>query len=464
MEDEKIVQANQKVVNNQAYWTEGRSRYFSGIFEDLKELKELGVFDGKKVAVVGSWNNITPINEIMRELGIKLTNIADNNPQKQGISRIGIISQSVESLKNEDNLVILIINNHFFKELRNQLLGLEFVENRDFFVVFGGEEQRQICAMRGNIKIGELGWEDCKQRIQVAYESYSIIYEKYGRKPIWLMHPSSLGDLYIFSLFLPTFYGVDSVDKCECVLIVTKNSVRELATILGYKYVEMITLVEAQKHWLVMMKLLGDEIQVKNAVSYGLSNTYQTLRNYSSVNFADSFYRYVFGMKTMPAPIYPQFPRRTKYVARQFEKGGLVKGRTVVISPYAGHFKSNIKPEQWEKLVKKLTEKGFVVCTNCASDDEKPIEGTVAPFIALKDCVEFLEMAGFFVGIRSGFCDLVCMADCKKIVISESGVPAGSDRFFSFNEMGIGKDIVELVDDCINTDKMLQDIYEMIVC
>ncbi len=44
-------------------------------------------------------------------------------------------------------------------------------------------------------------------------------------------------------------------------------------------------------------------------------------------------------------------------------------------------------------------------------------------FIELRDCVEFAETAGHYIGVRNGLCDVLCMADCRKIVIYETGAP-----------------------------------------
>ena len=68
------------------------------------------------------------------------------------------------------------------------------------------------------------------------------------------------------------------------------------------------------------------------------------------------------------------------------------------------------------------------------------------------------EQAGYFIGIRSGFCDLICMANCKKTVIYETGAPAGSINYFGFERMELGENIKEVINDCINTDELIDEL------
>lgn len=445
----------------EAAWLDERAEYFAGVHSDILKLKFQGVFNGKNIAIVGSWNNAGEINQILLNLGLKLTHIADNNPKKQNVSRLGIVSQSVESLKDVENLIILVLNNYFWKELQFQLSSLGFVEGKEFYIIYGGDRFRRNSLRSESIKITDEVWNKYKKCVKLGYQSYIEIREKYGGLPIWLMHQPSLGDLYIFSMFLPHAMGVDSVKECECVLVVTKNSVKKLANIIGFKYIELITFEKAYSNWLALMRLAGDKFNIHNAVYHGLNNIFQTLVHYSDVSFRDSFTKYVFQFEKEVTPVYPQFPKRREHVLEQFKKYGLIPGKTVLISPYAGHFIATITDKEWRYLINSLKNKGYTVCTNCGNAEEKPLPGTQAPFIELSDCIEFVETAGYFIGVRSGFCDLVCMANCQKIVIYETGAPAASIAYFGFKSMGIGENITEIVNDCIHTDEMIDNILEM---
>lgn len=442
-------------------WLPGRKEYFDALEYEIESLKNKGVFDNKKICLVGVWNNAGEMNEIFIKQGLKITNIADNNKNKQGVSRLGIISQSVNSLIYENDIVIIVANNAFWQNIRQQLLKLDFKENKDFFILFGGEHCKNLAMENVNLKMMPGGWENCKNRIIQAYEEYVELQKKYNDIPIWVMHQPSLGDLYIFSLYLPYIMRVDNISECNCVLIVTKKSVEKLAHILGFKNVELITFEHADQYWKILMRAMGDKINVYNAVFHGTNSSFENITHYADVTFADSFTKFVFQFRDNKEPIYPIFSTRKKIVDDIFLKYKLKKGKTILISPYAGHFVSNITTKNWETLINMLLEKGYSICTNCGSSEEKELPGTIPVFLEIQDCVEFVEQAGGFIGIRSGFCDLLCMADCIKAIIYETGAPAANIKYFGFERMKIGNNINEYVDDCIHTDIMLKNIADL---
>ena len=451
------------VAENSAFdeaWLNERAEYFAGIYEEVMALRLRGAFHNKNIAIVGSWDNAGEINNIITRLGLKLTHIADNNPTKQGVSRVGIISQSVGSLRYERDLVVLVINKWYWKDIHNQLSEMGFLEEQDYYIVYGGEKFKNRSSLASNaLSLPHSEWVQLKGYAKEAYASYIALERKYDGSPIWLMHQPSLGDLYIFSLFLPHAMGVNSVAECECVLIVTKSSVRKLAIALGFKYIELITFEDASKKWLLLMRMMGEHLNIKNAVHHGLNSVFQSLVHYSNATFKDSFTKYVFQFQNEVEPIYPVLPKRKEHVLKLFEEHGLILGKTVVISPYAGHFTAHIDQTHWDKLISVLKMKGYTVCTNRGNTEELPLPETEAPFIELQDCVEFVETAGYFIGIRSGFCDLVCVADCLKIVIYETGAPAASINYFGFHNMEIGdQGIIELINDCIHTDNLIEQI------
>jgi hypothetical protein len=452
--------SNSSACNFDAPWLNERSEYLNEVCSEIKALRDKGAFVGKRIAIVGSWNNAAEISKVLTYLGLAVNIIADNNPRKQGVSRRGIISQSVESLLDEENVCVLVLNNFYWKRIQRQLVGLGFIKDKDFYVLFGGEKLKFESGGYGNIlTLPQQKWDEYLVRAADGFAAYEKILSKYPTIPIWLMHQPSIGDLYIFSLFLPVEMGVDCISDCECVLIVTKNSTRKLAEAIGYRHIEMITFEEANRNWLMLLRLMGDRIKLRNAVYHGLNNIFQTLVHCTSVSFLDSFTKYVFHFKTDVSPVFPVFPKRTEHVLSQFREFGLKVGKTVVVSPYAGHFEATISLKQWEYLVGALSKKGYTVCSNCGSAEEPPLPDTVAPFIELQDCVEFVETAGYFIGVRSGFCDLICKANCKKIVIYETGAPAGSIEFFGLENMGIGDgDIIEVINDCIHTDELIEEI------
>jgi len=429
--------------------------------EKILSLKESGYFICKEIAIIGCWGMVKDVIDMLTSINLDVDHILDNDKKKQGFSRCGITVKSVECLASDDfdKIVILVITPIYWKEISIQLNHLGLKENRNYFVINYNEdavnEKTDYSVIFGNT-----GWLKQKKWIEAGFQYYSELVCKYPNLPIWLMHQPSIGDLHIFSLFLPYKMGVDSISKCECVLVVTKNSVKRYAEAIGYKYIELISLDRAVRELLTLIRITGGELKIKNAVFHGTTHFFEPLMWHSQLNFLDSFTKFVFNFKNEYNPIYFDLPRRKNIVDDLFKKHSLIPGKTVLISPYAGMFKAEISQEQWAFLVESLFKKGYSVCTNCAGPNEPPLNNTSAPFIELQDCVEFVETAGYFIGIRSGFCDAISNAKCMKIVVCDTSCHHTLPEFFSFKSMGIGKDIIELYNSGFNTKELIQQISE----
>lgn len=97
-------------------------------------------------------------------------------------------------------------------------------------------------------------------------------------------------------------------------------------------------------------------------------------------------------------------------------QNGAQVGKTVLLSPYANTVKP-IEMRYWSDLAEKLKENGFSILTNADGKEEAAIPGTRAVLVPYKNLIPFLEAAGWFVGYRSGLCDLAVSAHCNKYIL-----------------------------------------------
>ncbi len=417
--------------------------------EHLKELLAKGFFLNKKLALIGSWRDHEWLYETFGRYGLKLSYIADNNPNKQGVIKLGIETCSVVSLKEIENLAILV-SGLYASEISQQLKNLGYQEDIDYVLLaYEKNSQERDIEKQNKFDTG----------IRKGFDICMGMKEKYGEKPIWLMHQISLGDLYLFSLLLPGVMGKASVSECDVVLVVARKTTAHFAEVLGYKQVELVPLEDMYFSLLPLVRLMGDELNLHNAVYHGTDEVFVRMINYTSIDFLDSFKKGVFYLDDDVELTYPSFPHRDEVVGKLFEENKLVPGKTILISPYATHFMPSITDGQWETLVDLLVQKGYTVCTNCAPG-ETPIKGTKGVFVLLEDCEYFVEKAGGFIGVRSGLCDVICQADSKKVVIYDANGNATLE-FHGFSTMGIGKRITEIVNDTIHTDEMIKEIGRM---
>lgn len=91
------------------------------------------------------------------------------------------------------------------------------------------------------------------------------------------------------------------------------------------------------------------------------------------------------------------------------------EANTVILSPYA---KSVIALSEkiWLDIIDDYRSKGYTLYTN-VSGDEEALPGTKPLTVQLDEMKSVLEKAGTFIGIRSGLCDVIRTAGCKKIAL-----------------------------------------------
>jgi hypothetical protein len=75
------------------------------------------------------------------------------------------------------------------------------------------------------------------------------------------------------------------------------------------------------------------------------------------------------------------------------------------------------------------------------------VAGTAAVFFPLDQAIAFMDAAGYFVGVRSGLCDIISSSACKKIIFYEKDglfYKSSQYEYFSLAKMGLCDDAVEL--------------------
>lgn len=96
----------------------------------------------------------------------------------------------------------------------------------------------------------------------------------------------------------------------------------------------------------------------------------------------------------------------------------------------------------WEKIVKCLKKKGYIVVSNLRSPEQTPINETIGLYLPLNEIYLLAEYGGWFIGLRNGLCDLLAYSSCKMTVI----YPSEKDKYkFSFDNMHFEKEIEEIM-------------------
>lgn len=143
----------------------------------------------------------------------------------------------------------------------------------------------------------------------------------------------------------------------------------------------------------------------------------------------------------------PTFQTDTSKIEAFFKEHNLQPHKTVILSPYSVSA-GQIDPKFWERLTYVLLTSGYSVCTNSSGTSEPVIPGTVPVFFSFLDSKAFMEYAGYFIGYRSGLCDIIADSKCKKIIIYPKDVsyclPGRAIDYVGLKSMGICEDALEL--------------------
>jgi hypothetical protein len=141
--------------------------------------------------------------------------------------------------------------------------------------------------------------------------------------------------------------------------------------------------------------------------------------------------------------------RDTEYELPEF--GTLTKlppANTILLSPYSlSYCEYTLSDEFWRPIIDTLAARGYQLLTNCAGD-ERPLPRTEPIFLPYSISVPYLNHCAGFIGFRSGLCDIISTAACKKVILYSYEAMYNPDgvnlAFTGLKNMRLCDDAVEL--------------------
>lgn len=287
-----------------------------------------------------------------------------------------------------------------------------------------------------------------------GYRIYRRLRKKYGMDCVFLTcQHRGTGDVYNIGSYLSTYLKKNRIEKYQFLYRGrSEQKVGALFNISGNTILserEMLRLLRFQR-------FVGS--RDVNIIQLHHCTTPDELRfnrmffeeYYKGISFVDTFKLVTMGLPSKTKPNRPQF-HKLREIQEIFKKNGLIPGRTVILSPYSSSAQI-LNAEMWGELVEKLKARGYTAATNCAPEIEQPLAGTVGLSIDYKYLASYLECAGFFVGARSGLCDVINTIPCRKIILTPHwapnlqwrGTPGKTMRFYGIWPNYGRNDTVEL--------------------
>ncbi len=401
----------------------------------MRRLFRSGALSQKEVILFGCtmWTGV--LMECLESCHLKAGAMIDNNPGKADGKCQGIpvyLPEAYLKGKQKGTFLILICSG-YWQEMAGQLADMGLVQNTDFYIIHFYDKPDAPVKSMWDIARGYWIYERLMMGLQGE------------RKWLFVFPYGGSGDIYMACIFLKQFLVQEAIDS-YLLLADEPLAIKTLRLFFPHKGRQITQ--EAKRQLLDAWAFCGSGIMhVKPLLYWGWrTKRYPNPDSYMDITFLDVMKYDVFGYGRQDVWQLPDRPAGGYALARDlFEKQRLIKGRTVILAPYAGSYRSGISGKVWEDIAKRLTDRGYCVCTNSAGDSEPVIAGTQQIFFPLQYAVDVVDYAGAFIGVRSGFCDILSATSAMFIVLYERALNAVKYEYFSFVRMGLNKDAKEFV-------------------
>lgn len=421
---------------------------YKQLYKDLEKLiKKIDL--KRRFVVVFGVNNKTAENIIkyLNNKGITVHGLIDNSNSIKGKILFGFEVMSPEELLgnfNED-AAILITSSLYYDEMSRQLKSMGYREKEHIFSASGLREN----------SIEKSYFLYACEKFFKGYILYSRIRKKYGGgKPIYFFPYPSFGDIYYIGLFIDKFFKKNNIT--EYVILVNGKSCETVAKMFNFKNIERITGTDVicLSYFLRLAgKKESNLVMLNKDFNYTNRMAFLWRGKFDIFEFGYVNKEYILNLDMSVKPVFPKISERKDFIENLFKENGLKRGKTVILSPYAQTL-LNHDFSLWEKIADIFKEKGYSVCTNSAGESEPPVKGTVALKFPLEDAKFIVEYAGYFIGLRSGLCDLIITSESRKVILYFKKL----DLHFSFKGMGLTGDYLEILMEEKTEEDIINDL------
>lgn len=396
--------------------------HYQEMKENLETLLASGVLSKKDVYLFGHCNATEELADLLMAKGCRVWAILDNNPAKQGGSYQGIPIIPPQAILEQDVL------------FRAQIAGARLPERHALQDARKGMDSMVICiasrAYEAMVRqLRQMGYSGRIEKLvdYNTFAEYSLSQETISRKKervlrgirilekirrrydqyFCILCPfAALGDVYYAMAYLPGYLENNHIKNY--VVITVGRACADVVAMFGCEDRE--TLNQKDMDELVQAVLFTgarDAFIAHHDKPY--PNLLMRALYVKRIPFELLYRCGVFGMEKDRGPSCPN-------VLRPFLGcDSMVKERSVIISPYAKSV-AGIDSGVWNQIISHFRKMGFEVFTNIAGE-EKPLAGTRTLRTCLMELKAAVEWAGTFIGVRSGLCDVIKDAACRKIVL-----------------------------------------------
>lgn len=370
---------------------------YQEMVENLEREMEGNRLQDKDVFLFGHCEATLLLLKELEKRGIRPIAILDNSAKKQGMVCCETpIWPPVRILERNIKGSIVLLVTRFGEAMSTQLQRMGFRGKIKKLVDFNSYaeyslSEQTIAGKRTRCASGE----SIFQALEKDYPDAFFIFCPFP----------ALGDVYYAMAYLPDFCRRRGAGRA--VVCVSNPSCAEVAELFGKT---AVTLAQKDLDAVIQAVLFyrhGNAFIAHQDRPYVI-NLHCALYE-KRISMEQIYKQGIFGLGREAEPV---LPTAWKEYAGAEE---LETGHCAILSPYA---KSVIPlpAGTWEEIVSDLNGKGYQLFTNVA-DEEVPLAGTEAIRPKIAELKSVVEKAGLFIGIRSGLCDVLRSADCRKIAL-----------------------------------------------
>lgn len=442
--------------------------------KNIEKLIQLGVFDNKRIALWQIDGYSRDSISVFTSYGIKPDAILSFDERLYGKKIWGIpVFEPFFWLMSNRNDVVILMSKFEYSFHKNHLINVVGISPKNIYINL---RRKPVYSTYHLKKIIEKVKQKCRNTIKRIIRWFSLITSwiigvtklmrgcnvykrirlKCGRDTnLLFVNFAGLGDAYILAILFEAYKDKARLSN-YVFLTYSQSSAKVISMILPSAKVNNITLKEKDyfERFISVMDL--KELKVKKMVCLPeYKNIYMKIAGERFTLF-DTFSRYIYGLDDSQIKTsIPVFSSDNVFSQRLFEEKHIRKGKTIILAPNANS-EPPIDLGVWADIARLLINQGFDVVSMCHGN-EIPIKYTESIDFPLEKAWEVVDYAGYYVGIRCGFTDLISETECKKIIIYPQSpyVPpeywlckhmngATIYEYASFSRMGIGRNILDI--------------------
>lgn len=378
-------------------------KQFSEMEENLRLIIEEMGLSQRKIFLFGHCAATLELTDLLEEKGLSVAAILDNSSEKQGLTYKGAEVVSPDKIidlsgQNPENDTIVLITSRFYASMQKQLRELGY--NGPIRKLIDYNTYAEYSLSEDTIK-------RMTAREKHGEDLIGELIQKHGNVFKVFCPFNALGDIYIMMSYWNSFAKMRGIENP--VFCVSGRVLLDIIHMFGDYPVEVYEQRELDA-------MIQAAIYTQDKDSYIAHQDRPYVINLHRALYIKKIPLekiYCCGVFGLPADTIPDIPRYGNKVYKDLDR--IEEGKSVIFSPYAKSVTA-IDDGVWKDAVDYYSGNGYKCFTNVVGD-EVPLDGTEALNVPLPEMISVLEKAGTFIGLRSGLCDVVKTAKCKKIAL-----------------------------------------------